>query len=292
MELGIAFAVGAAVVWGGYLFFLKQSFDGFPATVLIVYANAFAIVLFSPVVAGSLGFDGIRSALTGFGVLEIGTLTITAGMTAAATVAFLRALAVGEVSYVAPISKIVPVFVLPIEVLVLRQALSPLQVAGVVVATVAVYVANYRGGSFVAPIRRATTSRAAQLAVLSAACFAVAAVTKRIGLQELAIPSALWLPLFLAAVLVVALPFAIRAHPETVRADLPKLVAAGGIVALGEYLTTLAFGLVPASIASPIVNTQAIVAVLLGGVILDEQYFGTRLVAALLAVVGVGMIAL
>jgi len=292
MEPGIGFAVGAALVWGVYLFVLKQSFGGFPSTVLIVYANGFAILLYSPVLIGSLGVDGTVSALAGLGLSEVGTLLVTTGMTAVATVAFLRALAVGEVSYVAPISKIVPVFVLPIEVIVLRQVLTPLQIAGVVVATLAVYVTNYRGGSPVEPIRRATTSRAAQLAVLSAACFGVADVAKRIGLQELAISPTLWLPLFLAGVLVVVLPFAVRAHPETVRAELPMLAVAGGIVAVGEYLTTLAFELVPASIASPIVNTQAVVAVLLGGLLLDEQYFGTRLAAAVLAVIGVTMIAI
>jgi drug/metabolite transporter (DMT)-like permease len=292
MEAGIGFAVGAALVWGIYLFVLKQSFGEFPSTVLIVYANGFAILLYSPVLIGSLGVAGTVSVLSGFGLTEVVTLLVTTGMTAVATVAFLRALAVGEVSYVAPISKIVPVFVLPIEVIVLQQVLTPLQIAGVVVATLAVYVTNYRGGSLVEPIRRATTSRAAQLAVLSAACFGVADVAKRIGLQELAIPSTLWLPLFLAGVLIVVLPFAIRAHPETIRAELPMLVVAGGIVAVGEYLTTLAFELVPASIASPIVNTQAVVAVLLGGVLLDERYFGTRLAAAVLAVVGVTMIAI
>src|SRR6056297_44378 len=292
MEPGIGFAVGAALVWGVYLFVLKQSFGGFPSTVLIVYANGFAILLYSPVLVTSLGVDGTVSALSGFGIKEVATLLVTTGMTAVATVALLRALAVGEVSYVAPISKIVPVFVLPIEVLVLQQVLTPLQIAGVVVATVAVYVTNYRGGSLLEPVRRAATSRAAQLAVLSAACFGVAEVAKRIGLQELAIPSALWLPLFLAGVLIVVLPFAVRAHPKTVRSELPMLVVAGGIVAVGEYLTTLAFELVPASIASPIVNTQAVVAVLLGGILLDEQYFGTRLTAAVLAVVGVTMIAI
>jgi len=66
----------------------------------------------------------------------------------------------------------------------------------------------------------------------------------------------------------------------------------GGVLAAGEYVTTLAFALVPASIASPIINTQAIIAVLLGGILLGEQYFRTRLLAALLAVVGVTMIAL
>jgi|AntRauTorcE11898_2_1112593.scaffolds.fasta_scaffold00049_34 drug/metabolite transporter (DMT)-like permease len=292
MAPGIGFAVAAALVWGVYLFVLKRSFDGFPATVLIVYANGFALVWYTPVLLASVGVDGTRTAIAGLDSSQLALLVLTAVMTAAAVVSFIRALDVGEVSYVAPISKIVPVFVLPIEVLLLQQVLQPLQIAGVVVATVAVYVANFRGGSLAAPIRRAATSRAAQLAVLSAACFAVGDVAKRVALQELAIPSALWVPLLLGCVLVIVLPIAIRSHPETVRDDLPKLVALGAIVALGEYLTTLAFAVIPASIASPIVNTQAIVAVLLGGVLLDEQYFGTRLVAALLAIIGVTMIAL
>ncbi|MFW6321638.1 MAG: EamA family transporter [Halohasta sp.] len=292
MDPGIGFAVGAALVWGVYLFVLKRLFDGFPATVLVVYANAFAIVFYSPVLVATAGVDETVGAIAGFRPSEAGILLFTAGMTAMATVSFLRALAIGEVSYVAPISKIVPVFVLPIEVVVLQEVLTPLQITGVVVATLAVYVTNYHGGSLVEPIRRAVSSKAAQLAVLSAMCFAVADVTKRIGLQELAIPSALWVPLFLGAVLVIVLPFAVRSHPSSVRADLPKLAAAGGIVAVGEYLTTFAFGLVPASIASPIVNTQAVVAVLLGGVLLDEGYFRTRLTAAVLAVVGVTLIAL
>jgi drug/metabolite transporter (DMT)-like permease len=40
-----------------------------------------------------------------------------------------------------------------------------------------------------------------------------------------------------------------------------------------------------------VINTQAIVAVVLGGVLLGERHFRLRLVAAVLAVVGVAMIA-
>jgi len=291
MDPGIGLAVGAALIWGVYLFVLKQSLDGIPATVLIVYANGFALVWYTPVLVGSLGVDGIGDALATLDVLQLALLGVTAGMTAAAIVAFIRALDVGEISYVAPISKIVPVFVLPIEVIALHAVLTPLQIGGVVVATAAVYVANFHGGSLFTPIRRAATSRAAQLALLSAICFAVADVGKRVGLQELAIPSVLWVPLLLGAVLVIVLPVAVRSHPDTIQPAVPKLAALGGIVMLGEYVTTLAFALVPASIASPIINTQAIVAVLLAGVLLDEQYFRTRLAAALLAVAGVAMIA-
>ena len=112
------------------------------------------------------------------------------------------------------------------------------------------------------------------------------------ALQELAIPGTLWVPLLLVAVGVLLLTAAVRNPAAVTRRDAPKFLAAGALVALGEHLTTVAFASLPASVASPVINTQAIVAVVLGGIILGERYFRIRLVAALLAVVGVAMIAL
>jgi drug/metabolite transporter (DMT)-like permease len=292
MVSGIGVAIGAALVWGGYLFYLKRAFEDYPASLLTVSINSFALVWYLPVFLVGVGPRGASDALRTFGVDEIAVVALTATMVAAAMIAFLRALAVGEVSYVAPISKIVPVFVLPIEVIALGQVLTPLEVAGVVVATAAVYVANFRGGALLDPLRRAATSTAARLALLSAMAFAVSDVARRVGLQELAIPVGLWVPLLLGGVAVVLLPSALGATtPATFRADLPKLAVGGLFVAAGEGLTNVAFSLVPASIASPIINTQAVVAVVLGGLLLDEQQFGIRLVAAGLAVIGVTMIA-
>ena len=292
MAGGIGVAVGAAIVWGGYLFYLKRAFADYAASTLTVLINGFALLWYLPVVLADLGVGGAISAVVDLDAAQVGVVALTAVMVAGAMIAFLRALAVGEVSYVAPISKIVPVFVLPIEILALGQVLTPLEVAGVVVATAAVYVANFRGGSVFDPLRRATTSPAARLAILSAMAFGVSDVARRVGLQELAIPVGLWVPLVLGGVGAVLLPSAVRAGvPATVRADLPKLAAGGLLVAAGESLTNIAFSLVPASIASPIINTQAVVAVLLGGLLLDERQFGVRLVAAGLAVVGVTMIA-
>lgn len=54
----------------------------------------------------------------------------------------------------------------------------------------------------------------------------------------------------------------------------------------------IAFSTLPASIASPIINTQAIVAVVLGGLVLREEAFALRLLAAALAVCGVTLIAI
>jgi drug/metabolite transporter (DMT)-like permease len=296
MDAGLPAAIGAAVVWGTYILVLKRSFSGYPPAGLTVLVNASAIAWFLPVavatndLAGGVG--GIARAVTGVDPAAVAVLLGTATATAAAFVLFLRAIDEGDVSYVTPINKVVPMFVLPLEVLLLGEVLAPIQVAGVVVATAAVYVANYEPGSLLAPLVSAVHSRPAQLALLSAACYAVADLGKRVGLQELAIPGTLWVPLLLTGAGLVLLPAAVRTPPSVTRRDAPKFLAAGALVALGEHLTTVAFATLPASVASPVINTQAVVAVVLGGVILGERYFRVRLVAALLAVVGVGMIAL
>ena len=297
MDAGLLSAIGAAVVWGTYILVLKRSFSGYPPAGLTVLINASAIAWVLPVsvatnVLAAGGIGGLARAVTGVDPAAVAVLLGTATATAAAFVLFLRAIEEGDVSYVTPINKVVPMFVLPLEVLLLGEVLAPIQVAGVVVATAAVYVANYEPGSLLAPLASAVHSRPAQLALLSAACYAVADLGKRVGLQELAIPGTLWVPVLLAFSGLVLLPAAVRTPPSVTRRDAPKFLAAGALVALGEHLTTIAFAALPASVASPVINTQAIVAVVLGGVILGERYFRIRLVAALLAVVGVGMIAL
>jgi drug/metabolite transporter (DMT)-like permease len=287
---GLLSAVAAAFVWGGYLFALKRYFDGYPATVLTVLVNAFAVLWYLPLTLTRVPPGAVPTAgdlgLSGFGVL-----VVTVVATAVAFVVFLRALTLGDVSYVAPINKLVPVFVLPLEVGILQQALDALEIAGVFVATTAVYVANYRRGALLDPLRRAAGSRPAQLALLSAACYAVSDLGKRVVLQELRVPIELWVPALLVGVLVVLLPSALRSWPAGLLADLPKFALAGALVAVGEHVTSLAFAAIPASIASPIINTQAVVAVLLGGIVLREAQFRVRLVAAGLAVAGVTLIA-
>ncbi|SMO64836.1 EamA family transporter [Halorubrum cibi] len=290
MDLGLGFAVVAAVVWGVYVFVLKRWFDGYSPAALTVCINSFALAWYAPVTLADR--EGSLAALGAFGLPEVGIVALTVASTALAFVLFLRAIAEGQVSYVTPINKVVPMFVLPLEVLLLGEVLRPVQVLGVVVATFAVYVANYEPGGLLEPFRKAARSRPAQLALVSAMCYAVSDLGKRVALQELALPETLWVPLLLVGVALVLLPSAVRNPPTGVRADLPKLAAAGGIVAVGEHVTTLAFASLPASIASPVINTQAIVAVVLGGVLLGERYFRLRLIAALLAVVGVTLIAL
>lgn len=292
MNSGIGYAILAAFVWGVYIFALKRYFDGYPATAFTVLVNCSAGALYLPIAVLTVDRSTIPDPAA-FSGLDVGVLLVTVVGVAAGFVLFLRALAVGAVSYVTPINKVVPVFVLPIEIGLLGAHLRPIEVAGVVVATCAVYVANYEPGHLLDPLRRAAGSRAAQLALLSAGAFAVSDVGKRVALQELAIPTAVWVPFLLLGVAALVAPLAARDWPDVpVRRDLGRFLGAGALAALGEHLTSMAFGLIPASVASPIVNTQAVIAVVLGGVLLGEESLGIRLAAAGLAVVGVSLIAL
>jgi drug/metabolite transporter (DMT)-like permease len=290
MEPGLGFAITAAVVWGVYVFVLKHWFDSYPPAAFTVRVNLVALAWYLPVTVADRAV--VASALADVTAIAAAVAGLTVGATAVAFVLFLRAIAAGDVSYVVPINKVVPLFVLPLEVGLLGQVLRPIQVLGVVVATLAVYVANYEPGGLLKPLSRLAQSRPAQLALASAAMYAVSDVGKRVLLQEFAVPETLWVPLLLSGVTLVLLPSAVRYPPTDGTAGRAKFVAAGGLVALGDHVTSLAFALLPASVASPVINTQAIVAVVLGGLLLGERHFGIRLVAALLAVGGVTLIAM
>jgi drug/metabolite transporter (DMT)-like permease len=290
MQAGVAYALTAALIWGGYLFVLKRYFAGVHGAVLTLFVNVAAIAWYLPVAAVTA--DGGYPAFPG---LTAGSWAVLAGtilLGGAGFLVSLRALNVGDVSYVAPIAKIVPVFVLPIEVLGLGARLDPLSMLGVGVATTAVYLANYRGGDIAEPLRRAAVSRPAQLALGSAMLYAVSDVGRRLVLGDIAFPTRVWVPTFLGGVAVGVFPLALRSWPtEGVRPHLRKFVLAGSGVAVGEHITALAFANASASIVSTLVNAQAIVAVLLGCVLLGEPGLRRRLGAAVLAVVGVGLIA-
>lgn len=291
MEPGIFFALVAALIWGVFLFSLKRYFVDIHEAVVVVLVNVFAVSIYLPYAALTLDPATIPNPAS-FALLDLGVIVITISFVALALLLFMRALHDGDVSYVAPINKIVPVFVLPIEVLLLGQHLTALQVTGVIVATIAVYVANYERGPLLDPLKRAAYSTPARLALLSAVLYAVSDVGKRVALQELALPLQLWVPMLQAGIAVVMLPVALRHWPtDGFPGRLPAFVGIGLVVAVGEHVTSLAFQVAPASIASPIVNMQAIVAVILGGILLDETALRTRLTAAVLAVLGVGLIA-
>lgn len=289
-ELGLGYAIVSALLFGGYLVLVKRRFTAYPAPVYLAGVNGFAFVAYGPI--GLLTIDG-SIVPAGISIEGIAIIVGIAALTGVAVLAMFRALVEGAVSYVAPISKLVPLFVLPLEVLLLGEVLGPIQIGGVLVATAAIYVANYEPGELIEPLRRAVTTRAPQLALASAAMFGVVDVGKRVMMQELALPPQTYLPVMFAITTLMVLPFVRRRPiPSTLRRDVGLFALAGVIVAVGNHIVLLAFQILPASIASPIINAQAVVAVVAGGLLLGEEHFPIRLVAAGLAILGIAMISI
>jgi len=286
-EPGLVYAGLASLILGVYLFCIKRYFSEYPSTVYIALTFAASLVWYLPIAA--VASDGTYLP-SGFGAPGVAMFALTVGGSILAFLASFRAIAVGDVSYVAPISKLVAVFVLPIELIFLQEHLTPVQVGGVLVATAAVYVANYEPGKLFEPFVQAARSRPAQLALASAAIFGVVDVGKRVLMQELQVPPETFnVVLFLAVPLALA-PLAARRVPDGVREDLHLFAGAGLLIAVGEHFVMLSFSTLSASLASPIINTQAVIAVLLGGVLLGEDAFRVRILAAAFAVTGVTMI--
>jgi drug/metabolite transporter (DMT)-like permease len=299
VDSGVGYAVLAALVWGGYLVVVKRYFGAYRPATIIVVTNCFAICWYLPVLLASRS-PGRPLVPGGLGAVEVAVMAATVGVFAAGVLAMFHALSLGDVSYVAPIGRIVPVFVLPMEAALFGGQLTPIQLLGLVVATLAVYLANHRGADLLGPLVRAVTYRPGRLALLSAVLIAAVNVSQRVVLQEFALPPSVWVVVLLGGVNVALAPVVLRtrrrggSRPPTGtrrRSALVLFAAAGLLVAAGEHVTALAFAAIPASIASPIVSTQAVVAVLLGGVLLREGDLPVRLAAAGLAVLGVTLVA-
>lgn len=289
LDAGLGFAILAALLLGTYLFVIKRFFSEYPSTVYVCVSYGFALAWYLPVAA--LAIDGSLLP-AGFDLTGAAVLAASLGFTVVGTLSVFRALAAGEVSYVAPISKIIPAFVLPLELTLFDERLTSLQLAGIAAATGAVYVANYEPGELIEPFRQAARSQPARLALLSAAAFAVVDTSKRALMQEIDLDPAVYVVLLFAVIPLATGPLAARRGFDGLRSDVPLFALAGLVLAVANHIMMISFSALPASIASPVINTQAIVAVVLGGVVLGEDAFRVRLAAAALAVAGVALIAL
>lgn len=284
---GIAFAVAAALLYGAYLYGYKRYFSDLPAMAYLTVTEGAAAVWYLPAVA-----TVDRAALARLEAIDWLAVVATALLTGAAIAVSIRAIQLGDVSYVTPLNKLVPAFVLPLEIGLLGAVLTPLQVAGVVAATAGIYLANYEADGVLAPLARALAYRPAQLALAGAAAFAVVDVMKRVLLQDLSLPLPVVVWVSLVGIAAVAAPLGWRRRGDLPVRLLPVLVAVGAVLAVGDHTIALAFQRLPASVASPVINGQAVVAVVLGGLLLDERAFPRRLAASLLAIAGIALVAL
>lgn len=288
---GILFGCLGAVIGGTQIFLVKSALDERAATVVASIIPLLGLVWYLPVVAVFAPEDATVKVS---GLSPVAWTVIVAGIITGAlgTLLFFAALRAGEASRVAPISKTVPLFVLPLEIALLPVSLGGLNVLGVVGITLGLYIANYENG-LIEPLTGLFTTRPVRLALASAVSFGIFDVIQRTLLQEFALTSTTWVVLNrggigLSLLAVVLVGGTARRGVE----DVPVFVFAGLLNSLLFYFSVRAFTLLPASIASPVINTQSVVAVVLGGVVLDEPYFGRRMIAVGVIVTGVALVSI
>lgn len=115
---------------------------------------------------------------------------------------------------------------------------------------------------------------------------------QRFVLQELGIDPPLWVLATRGGIALLLVPFAFRATTITeIRSHWRGFVVVGLLNVGLAHFASVAFDQVSASIASPLVNTQSIVAVALGDLILREGVIRYRALGVLLAVAGITFIA-
>jgi len=290
---GVVYGLTAATVLGLSSFIYKTYLSQYSVPVYITVAYSWAFVWYLALTtivrpqtsSSSFEFAPLSVVLLGFVVI---TMALGVGFS-------IRAVKLGELSYVAPLYNLVPLFVLPLEVVLLQQGFTPFELVGICCATAAVYAVNYESGSIIAPLIVVLDRRPARLALASAGFFALTDLAKRVTLQEVAVPpSVLVATIFLGMVVCMA-PFAVRRWSESevsMRSNLLLFAVTGALVSVGEYAVALAFASLPASLASPLISFQSVVAVVLGGIVLQEADFRRRIVASFLLVCSVALIAL
>lgn len=292
---GVAYALLAAAFGGCYIYSIKRYLGAYRPTVVAVASSGIGVVVYLPVVAtGSLDRGSHLPSGTGPSGLTFVLFAVVLG--GLGYLLFLSALSAGDVSYVTPLGKIVPAIVLPLELVLFSVALDLAQVLGVLIVTAGLYVTSYRGENLHEPLVRLVTHRSARLALGSAAVYGVYDLAQRIVLQDIGLHPHSWVVVSRVGIVVLLAPLAVRgAASRSVTESAPEwrsFAIVGVLNACLAHFGVLAFSTLPASVASPLVNTQSIVAVLLGGILLGERAARYRLVGACVTVAGVAAIVL
>lgn len=287
---GFGYALLAACFGGMYMLSVKRYLDGVSASLIAVGSSLVAVALYLPVVFATAA-DPIQALTldvnrTGLAVVFASILLSMGGK-----LLFLSAINTGEVSYVAPLGKTVPAFVLPFEILLIGVVLGPLQAVGIFVVVVGVYLTNFEKGTVYDPILRLVTSLPAKLALGSAVVFGLNDVLQRAILQVFGVNPFLWVVLRRLGVALLLLPIVLRSDiVDVVRSRWRGFLIVGGLNVGLAHFATFSYSLLQASVASPIINAQSIVAVLLGGTLLKESAFRYRIAGATLTVIGIVLI--
>ncbi|GAB6036489.1 hypothetical protein JCM15519_10480 [Fundidesulfovibrio butyratiphilus] len=269
--------------------FLKQTMTGPNAleSIVVVWAYCLTTTLF---LGAGLTLEDLPRPTPTFWIV----LAVTGPMASFTLYAYVRALELGDLSLTAPMLTFTPLFLLVTSPIMVGETPQPWGVAGIVSVVGGAYIMNlgrWRSGPL-EPFRALLRDRGVRLMLLVAFLWSISGNFDKIGLRNSS-PN-FWIAMAFGATTLCLTPIVWRVSRRGFSQVWTKpwsLTAAGALEALTAWcqMMALTMTIVPYVIAAK--RLSAVVAVLLGGLVLGEPDLRQRLAGSALMVAGVLLIA-
>lgn len=259
----------------------RRAVDEF-AVVFFVACGAGALLLPPALASGAAPREGFWPALVASGTIN-----------AVAALLIARAVHRSDLSLVAPLKSLTPLFMLGTAPLLIGEYATPVGVAGVVVIVAGAYLLSEPEDSgILAPYRALFQDAGAREMLVVAVIFSVSAVVDKVGVQASGpFTWAAALNLFVAAAVgpVVLIRRATRGVPLLAGAR-RDVAGAAAVTAVALAAQMAAITMTAAAYVIAVKRTSVLFAVLAGGVFFQERATRRRAVAAIIMIAGFALV--
>jgi drug/metabolite transporter (DMT)-like permease len=278
-QVGLVLPLVAAVLGAMANIVAKQLLDDVPVRSFLVVTFAWIFVLMTPLALFSFELTDIAVAVPLLGLVF--------GLDAVANWLYFRAMDIQEVSRLAAISGMAPLFTLVAAAVFLPSHLGVLTGVAVAAVVLAVYILNLEGGGLLGPLRSVVQKRNYE-AVLAAMLFGASAIPARYALNEFAVtnPETLY---WLRAIVIGAVMFVVlRPDLRSVARRSVAIVGVRAVLVIGYWLALLyAIGGSNVVISVALSRTTPVFTLVFGWLVLDEEVTGRKVGAIALVVLAV-----
>ncbi|NEQ37751.1 MAG: EamA family transporter [Okeania sp. SIO3I5] len=220
-------------------------------------------------------------------------LFISSSLNGICYIFYFKAIKISNLSVVAPISTLSPLFLLITSPLILQEFPQPLGIIGLLFIVVGSYLFNLKEKQkgYLAPFRAIIIDRGSRLALLDAFLWSISTNFDKIGIQNSS-PIFWGISLFFT-VSIMLLPIALyKSHQNLYKLKTGgwKLIIYGIINSVAMGCQMIAINLTFVAYVISVKRTSALFSIVLGKIILKEKGFRERLLGAAIMVSGLFLI--
>jgi drug/metabolite transporter (DMT)-like permease len=256
------------------------------------------VAVLLPYIALTTGFPTIGPHFGG-AILVGGSLNVVAFSL------YIRAIKLGDLSLTVPLVTLTPLFLLVTSPLIVGEWASPIDAIGVLLIIIGSYILNLgakpgepnQPRAYLAPIRAMIHNPGSRLMLIVALIWSVTSTVDKIGVQNSS--PLMWAASLFGFIGTALLPLGIqrwrrrdRSRSSLSRREILTLGSAGIINAIGVGLQMVALTMAPVAQVIAVKRMSALITVVLGHFLFQEQGIKARLLGAAVMVAGVAVISI